>query len=314
VFMAIFRGGLQSLWMLFATFVFAIMGVCVKLASAYFSTSQIVLSRGVVGMIVIGTLMKMRGGTLRTDYPWHHAWRGLVGVVSLWLWFFSIAALPLATAMTLNYTSPIWMAAIIFVAGMWGGRNRFEWGMAAAIVASFIGVTMLLHPTFQADQWFSGLVALFSGMLAALAYLQVRALGRMGEPEYRVVFFFSVTGTIGGLLGVLIGPASASSQPAGVKGMLLLIAVGVCATVAQMAMTRAYRLGKTLVTANLQYTGIVFSTIWSIILWNDVLSPLAWSGILVIIGSGLITTFYHNREARAPVVAAEDVDPIAAEL
>ena len=56
------------------------------------------------------------------------------------------------------------------------------------------------------------------------------------------------------------------------KGVLLLLAVGLCATIAQMAMTRAYRLGKALVTANLQYTGIVFSTVWGMLIWSDALS------------------------------------------
>ena len=84
---------MQSLWMLFATFVFAIMGVCVKLASATCSTSEIVMSRGLVGMVLIAIMLRFQKGTLRTTLPWHHAWRGFVGVTALWLWFFSIGKL-----------------------------------------------------------------------------------------------------------------------------------------------------------------------------------------------------------------------------
>ncbi len=57
---------MQSLWMLFASFVFAIMGVCVKLASHYYSTSEIVMYRGLIGMAFLAVLIKLHGGTLRT--------------------------------------------------------------------------------------------------------------------------------------------------------------------------------------------------------------------------------------------------------
>ena len=93
--------------MLFASFIFAIMGVCVKLASATSSTSEIVMCRGLVGMLLIAGFARWQRVSLRTALPWHHAWRGAVGVTALWLWFFAIGQLPLATAMTLNYMAPI---------------------------------------------------------------------------------------------------------------------------------------------------------------------------------------------------------------
>ena len=74
---------MQSLWMLFASFMFAVMGVCVKLASVEFSTSELVLYRGVVGVITLGTLIKLSGETFRTSMPGAHLWRGIIGVTSL---------------------------------------------------------------------------------------------------------------------------------------------------------------------------------------------------------------------------------------
>jgi S-adenosylmethionine uptake transporter len=262
-----------------------------------------------------------------------HLWRGAIGVTALWLWFYSFTKLPLATAMTLKYMSPIWIATILFAVGWWRGKSRFEWGLTAAIVFSFVGVTLLLRPSMHADQWFGGAVALVSGMLSALAYLQVRHLGQQGEPEYRVVFYFSVTGLVAGLCGTLLLPAfshgtahaaiQGSAAPIwhthSAKGILLLFAIGVSATSAQMAMTRAYRLGKTLVTANLQYTGIVFSSAWGFLVWGDVFGGMGWIGIGVILLSGIAATFYNTRNAAAaPVVAQGEADvvtdPIATEV
>lgn len=313
---------MQSLWMLFASFMFAIMGVCVKLASDLYSTSEIVMYRGITGVLFLTVLIKLQGGTFKTSLPWHHIWRGIVGVIALWLWFYAIGKLPLATATTLNYMAPIWIAAILFAIGLWRGQKKFEWGVTAAILTSFVGVTMLLQPAFRADQWFSGLMGLCSGVLSALAYLQVKKLGQMGEPEYRVVFYFSVTGIVAGLLGAMAGPGFMGNDAvvwhahSGI-GIALLLGVGVTATVAQMAMTRAYRLGNTLVTANLQYTGIIFSSFWGILLWGDVLSWFGWLGIALILVSGLAATYYNTRSVAAATgkkSVAEANDPIASEL
>ena len=293
---------MQSLWMLFASFVFSLMGVCVKLASATSSTSEIVMCRGTVGFLMMLVMARLGGHSLRTQFPWHHAWRGVVGVSALWMWFFAIARLPLATAITLNYMAPIWIAAIVFTLGWWHKQRHFEWGLAAAIVTSFAGVALLLQPTFHAEQWLGGLVALVSGFLSALAYLQVRKLGQLGEPEYRVVFYFSGIGALGGFLGSVIDSYFSTGHVRILHSLtaydaLLLVSIGVTATIAQIAMTRAYRLGAMLVTANLQYSGIVFSSIWGILIWGDHLELWGWLGIAIILFSGIAATFYNARSS-----------------
>jgi S-adenosylmethionine uptake transporter len=84
----------------------------------------------------------------------------------------------------------------------------------------------------------------------------------------------------------------------------------VTATVAQLAMTRAYRLGNTLVTANLQYTGIVFSSVWGILIWGDTLSLPGWIGIAMILASGIYTTYYNARNAAALAAKKPVVHPV----
>src|SRR5471030_2546991 len=243
------RISMQSLWMLFASFMFAVMGVCVKLASGQFTTAEIVMYRGVVGVTLLACAIRLQGGSFRTTMPLAHLWRGMVGVIALWLWFYAISILPLATAMTLNYMAPIWIAVILLVGGWWKGGKVAEWPLVAAIAMSFIGVTLLLRPVFETDQLGGAITALISGMLSALAYLQVRKLGLLGEPEYRVVFYFSVVNFFAGVIGHVAsagsGPVVWHAHTSGF-GIGLLAAIGLCATMAQMAMTRAYRLGKTL--------------------------------------------------------------------
>jgi len=309
---------MQSLWMLFASLGFTLMGVCIKLASSWYSTAEIVMYRGLIGVIVMFSVIKVQRGALTTAFPREHLWRSGWGVISLWLWFYAIAHLPLATAMTLNYMSPIWIAAILFVGAWWRGSARFEWGLMGAILMSFLGVILLLRPSLQTNQWHSGLVALLSGVLAAFAYLQVRQLGQLGEPEYRVVFYFSLTSMLAGLLGSVIFARMSGAATTSVwhthtwHSVALLLGLGISATLAQVAMTRAYRLGKTLVTANLQYTGIVFASFLGIVLWGDVLNGWGWAGIGLILASGMATTFYNARQIKSPPAAASDV--IATEM
>ena len=309
---------MQSLWMLVASFLFSIMGVCVKLASKHYSTSEIVAYRGMIGMLVIYVMVKLQRGSLRTKMAGDHLWRGVVGVVALWLWFYSIGRLPLAMAVTLNYMSPIWIAVILFVSAWWQNKKRLEPSLLFAILMGFVGVILLLRPSMHADQLVGGVFSLVSGMLAALAYIQVRKMGLLGEPEYRVVFYFSSICAIAGISGAVITSAipnqiSPGWHPHQAQGLLLLLIVGLTAAGAQIAMTRAYRLGNTLVTANLQYVGIVFSSIWDIIIWGDTLNWLSWLGITVVLSSGVIATFYNTRNNLRNNTPKIDTDSIGSE-
>ena len=111
-----------------ASLLFATMGVCVKLASPHYGSGEIVMYRGLVGALMIGAMSRWRGESLRTALPMQHFLRSLSGVVALCLWFYAIGALQLATAMTLNYTSSLWLAVFLFGArgavAAHAGRDR----------------------------------------------------------------------------------------------------------------------------------------------------------------------------------------------
>ena len=104
---------MQALWMVLGALFFATMGVCVKIASAWFTSAELVFYRGLIGIVFLWLLARSRGVTLATRYPGMHAWRSLIGVISLGAWFYAIAHMPLATAMTLNYMSSVWIAAFL---------------------------------------------------------------------------------------------------------------------------------------------------------------------------------------------------------
>lgn len=301
---------MQSLWMLFAAFMFSVMAVGVKYASAFYSAGEMVAARGLVGALFLGGLALAQGRSLATAHPGAHLARGIIGVIALGLWFHAFAGLPLAMATTLNYTAPIWMAAILLIGGLWTGDKHAEWPLVLAILASFGGVLMLLQPSIEGNSWPYALEATSSGFLSSIAYLQVRKLGKLGEPEYRVVFYFSLICFAAGLGGAMLGPDAAkthSLRSLNWSGIGLLLWIGICATIAQVAMTRAYRFGKPLVNGNLQYGGIVFASVFGVVLWDDRLGWLGWGGIAVIMASGIVTTFFMARPEAAAAPAPDKI-------
>ena len=280
--------------MVLASFLFATMGVCVKLASAQYDAGEIVFYRGMTGALLMMLFAHWKGGSVATKVPAMHFWRSLSGVIALSLWFYSLGKLPLATAMTLNYMSSVWMALFLIGGAVMLGSARVDGRLIGTVLLGFAGVALILRPTIEEQQLWHGLMGLLSGMISATAYLQVTALGRAGEPEYRIVFYFSIGGICAGLLTTLFSGELHSHTWSGVG---LLLAVGLLATVAQLMMTRAYSTGRTLVNASLQYLGIVYSFIYGVLLFADKITWMALAGMFLIVGAGLSATLLRSRNA-----------------
>jgi drug/metabolite transporter (DMT)-like permease len=283
-----------------ATALFALMSAAVKAAALHYSAGEIVMVRSAIGLVLMAVVMRIRRIPLKSRVPQLHLTRSLSGTVALCLWFTAIAGLPLATAMTLNYMSSVWIALFliggaVLLAPERGGQPldvRLDVRLVLAVLVGFAGVVLVLRPTIEEQQLVHGLVGLGSGLLAAVAYLQVTALGRLGEPGERVVFYFSLTGVVFGAAYALLSGGFSSHT---LEGLLLLATIGVLATAAQWLMTRAYATGATLGIAALQYLAIVFSSLLGIWLFDEGLSASAWAGIALIIAAGVAATLLRDR-------------------
>ena len=300
---------MHALWMVLAALLFASMGVCVKLGSAYFHPAEMIFWRGIIGMVLLWVLARSQGATLATAHPGKHAWRSLVGVVSLGTWFYAITQLPLATAETLNYMSSVWIAAFLVAGSLWawrqaahGQRPSLHLPLVLTVFVGFAGVVLMLRPSIEQtpQQLWGGALGLLSGLTAAMAYLQVTHLSRMGEPESRTVFYFALGSALaGGAVSLLIG----YSPWPGWHGLWLL-PIGVLAALGQLCMTRAYGRARsakgTLVVASLQYSGIVFAALYSVLLFDDHIPTLGWLGMALIVGSGILATVLRARSTRNP--------------
>lgn len=272
---------MKSSWMLVAGLLFGLMGVFVKLGAPYFSYVELVLYRSLFGLLMVYGIMRHQHIGVATRHWRAHLWRGVSGSVALALFFYCITVLPLATAVTLNYTAPLFLTLLTMLVF----KDKFHLPLTTAIALGFCGVVLLLHPTLQQDQLLPGLLGLISGFLAGVAYLNVRQLAMIGEPDARTVFYFSLIATLGSGVWILFNTVHAIT----LAGFAILLGLGSSATLAQLAMTRAYRTGRTLVVGSLAYSTIVFASLFGMLLWDETLSPASWLGMAFIIVSGMLS-------------------------
>lgn len=285
---------LGSLWMLVAALGFAMMGALVKLGAEKFSSSELVFYRSLFGLIAIYVYLRSQNMSLATPVLFKQMSRALVGFAALVLFFYAIAHLPLATAITLNYTSPLFLAALSpFLL-----QERLKKALIVALIIGFAGVSLLLKPTLSSDDGLAGSLGLLSGLGAAWAYVHVKQLGQLKEPDTRTVFYFTLVSTLMAGTWMLMAP-----QIQRLDGTLLfdgfhrllwqdmpvLIGLGATATIAQLAMTRAYRTGDTLVVASLAYATVVLASLFGVIFWGEHLNINDGIAIALIVLSGLVS-------------------------
>jgi len=160
---------MQALWMLAASALFALMGALIKFSTQYdASLPQIVLFRGVPSVVLLLIWARMQR-------------------LSMWLGFYALSQLPLGTATSLGYTSPLFIACWL----IWAGDQR-DAVRIFCVALGFAGVIAVLRPDVAGTPWQAALAGLTSGALAAFAMMQLRAMGQAGEAEWRSVLIFSM--------------------------------------------------------------------------------------------------------------------------
>ncbi|MFA9486721.1 MULTISPECIES: DMT family transporter [unclassified Moraxella] len=272
-----------SFYMALACLCFALMLVSIKMAGQKFAmhTYELTFWRVLSSLVILGGLSWVKGQDFRTAYPKEHFWRSLAGLVALLMNFYVVLHLPLATASTLQNTSAIFLGLLSIII-LKQKPSVISW---ISLILGFLGVVILLKPS-QGGDIFAMFIGLTSGAISGYAYLQVRELSLLGEPAWRIVFYFSLlSAIISGILAAFFGftPISWANLP-------YIIAIGVTALGGQLLMTYAYQVGQKFVVAVLGYLGVVFSVIFGAVLFGERLDWLSLLGIAIIVISGMIGT------------------------
>jgi len=278
--MFVFHQGV--LWMLIATFFFALMGTFVKLGGENFTPTELVFYRSSISLVFIIGIMSWKNISYSSNYIKLHLSRSVIGFISLLFFFYAINHLPLSTAISLNYTSPLFLGLLMPLIL----RRKVKKWLFLAVTIGFLGVFFILKPTFENHNYFAGLIGLISGLGAAIAYLFVTQLGQLKEPVLRTIFYFSLVSTICSGIMMLYGEVNTIQF----KYILILLALGSTATIAQIAITKAYLVGNTLGNAGLSYLTIIFATIIGVVWFGEFMDWKTTLGIVLIIISGIFAS------------------------
>lgn len=277
-----------SLWMVAASLCFAIMAALVKVCTQQgVPFAQAVFYRGLIAFLLAAAVLRFQGQSVATVNWRAQLLRGVIGIVGVFAYFGGVVLLPLASAITLNYTSPLILAAVMLVQA----RQRPPWPLLAALAGGFFGVVLLLQPSFNSTQWLGVAAAFTSALTAVAAALHIRTLARLHEPAWRTVAWFSLCVTIAAFPWFLrTDPASLTLQ-----GATSVLAMGLAGALGQALLTLAYQRGHALLVSLLGYSQIVFTTLLGIWWWHEHPGVATWLGIAFIVGSGALATTFMGR-------------------
>ena len=263
---------------------FAIQDAGVKWLSAEIAVLQILFLRSLVGLVFLSASTSFSGEkiSLRVSRPWLVAARSGINILSWVLFFTSLKYLPLATAIALFFSFPIFLALIsVPLLGESVGIRRM-----LAIVVGFAGVLLITNPA-------SGLSTPALMMLgAALGWAFVASLTRiLGETENTTTLLFY---TLLGFAVLLAIPQYWLWRSIELEAYLMIVGVAFFGVIAQFAVTKAYAIASPSLIAPFEYTALIWSAILGYLVWNDIPDLYAIAGAFLIIASGI---YIIHREA-----------------
>lgn len=267
-----------ALFIMLAEFFFASMGVAIRQVSEAASNEQVVFFRNAFGVLMLlPWLLRRQYPGLKTKVPHLHLLRSLAGLGAMYCFFYAIAHLPLAEAMILKLTSPLF---IPIIAALWLGE-RVPTRIRIALAAGFFGVVLVVNPTFSGINTVA-LIAVAGGVLAALAKTTVRRLG-YSEPPTRTVFYFALVGTL-----VSAVPLLWAWQPLTLIDMTWLALVALLATAGQLFLTHGFGLAPAARIGTFGYSSVLFGAFYGWWLWNEIPTWVSVVGALLVVIAGIM--------------------------
>jgi len=238
-------------------------------------------------------------GALRTSRLGAHATRSLMGMIGMVLNFGAVILLPLAEAMSIGFTVPIF-ATILSTLFLGERPGIHRW---LAVLAGFAGVMLIIGPTNGAVLPSAGVaVAIGAALATACISLLLRQLGKTESP-ITTVFYFSVLSLP--LLGVGMLFFGQAHDP---LTWLIIVALGIFGGAAQILLTAALRWGPVSLVLPMDYSALLWSTLIGWLLWSNWPGPWTWAGAVVIAASSLYIAWREHVRRRESINRRLSVD------
>ncbi len=283
------------LLMLFSTVLFGLMAVVIRLASETQHPFEIAFFRNLFGLLfTLPLLFKHGPGLLKTSKLPLYLLRCAIGTVGMMAGFWAIVHLPLAQAVAISYSTPLFVTiGAVWVLGETVRARRW-----AAVLIGFIGVIILLRP--DADT-FTGasLVALLAAVMSASVAISIKFLTRTESPDAIVVFTTALW------VPMSLVPALLFWQtPSGITWLWLVLA-GLFGTVAHMCWTRALQLGDASILTPISFMQVLVVGVFGWWLFGESVDRYTLIGALIIFGSNLYLAHREITRAKPAVTDPE---------
>lgn len=269
-----------------------------KLASGVVPPVQLTLARFTVQAVVLLPILVLTGKRLRPArglWPLHAA-RGALMAAASTAFIGAVQAMPIADAMAIFFVAPLMLTVI---SGLVLGEE-VGWRRLTACTIGFFGALLVVRPSFAE----LGPVALLPLMTASCFVVYVLLTRRVARDEGPVAMqaYAGVSGALVMALTLAVfhnsgWPAFAAVLPAA-DGWVLMAAVGAAATVAHLFLVAAFARAPAPLLAPLQYLEIASATVFGYWLFGDFPDALKWTGIAIIVGSGLFVIWRERRTGR----------------
>ena len=268
------------LWMIFGSVCFGSMNALVKYTTELVDVWMIILVRSAVIAFAVAAFATSRGISLRVNDPKTMFLRCAVGLTAMLMYFTALSKIPIGQAVTLQYTAPLFVALL-------SGKvlaEKVSPGVAVLVITAFAGIVLIVSPDLGSAEP-DALLALGSGLLAALAYMFVREL-RKTDSAASVVFWFAAASVAGSVVQAAPDLFSLDRQT-----LAALIGIGIGAGGGQVGITLAYQKAKAAYVGAFSYLTVIVATFLGFVVFGETLSAADWIGGLLIVGSGVALVF-----------------------
>ena len=268
-------------FMILAMLLLAGQHVLVKELSAL-PVAQLILFRGLISLSICSFFLYFNNSSFKGNNYSLLTVRGIIGTASLASFFYTIHNMPLASAITISYLSPIFLGglAVYFL------KEKLAASQGVSLLISFSGVVMLKGFDTRIT-FFELWIAVLSALLAALAHFFVRKL--KGENPLVVLFYFSL---------VIIPAASPFAIMNWVSPdasqWALLILFGIVSHTGQYYLTKAFKAEEVTKVSGIYYLGILISVALGYFLFNETFSFESYLGMLLIILGVFYSVFFDR--------------------
>ncbi len=286
--------------MLGSTILFALMVVMIRLASQSLHTFEVAFFRNFFGLLAaLPLLIKHGPGLLRTTQLPRYFFRCLIGVISMFCGFWAIGHLPLAQAVSLSYSTPIFVTiAAVFLLGEQVRARRW-----LAVAMGFIGVLVIVRP--GSSEFSAGmLIAVAAAVLSGIVAIQIKQLSKT-EPADRIVFYTTLIWVPMSLIPALF----VWQWPQGIV-WIYAIAAGLFGTGGHMLWTRALKIGEVSALTPISFMQLPIVAIAGWLLFDENVDRWTLIGAAIIFAANAYIAHREARLARqqathAPVEAAK---------